>query len=133
MRCPACDAFIPAKAKECPECGEKIKRKKKDDSGRFRDKVIPAKNPLSLIGYYVGVASLIPYLALLLGPIAILLGGFGMIYGLNNRKARGMGHGIAAIACAVIGLLGTVVMMILVRKGILEDPMDRLRRLFGGK
>jgi hypothetical protein len=135
MRCPACDAFIPAKAKECPECGEKIKRKKKDGdddeggsgSGKIR-KAIPTKNPLALIGYYIGVASLIPYLALLLGPIAILLGGFGIIYGLNNKKAKGTGHGIAAIVCAVIGLIGTIIFMVLISKGILDSPLDRFKK-----
>lgn len=122
MRCPACDEKIPNDSKECPECGERIRRKKMG-----ADKFIPTKNLPALIGYYVGVAALIPYIALALGPVAILLGVVGIVYGVKNPKATAIGHCITAIVLSILGLIGTVVMIYCVREGYLESPMKLLK------
>src|SRR5687768_16705809 len=39
--------------------------------------IIPYKNPAALTAYYVGIFALFPCLALLLGPIAVVLGVIG--------------------------------------------------------
>lgn len=46
--------------------------------------VIPYKNGPALAAYYTGIASLIPVLGMLLGPIALVLG----IMGLRKRKRQ---------------------------------------------
>lgn len=70
------------------------------------DQIIPARNPQALIGYYLGVFSLIPCFALLLGPAALILG----ILALKARKAKpnlpGQAHAITAI---VLGGLTSLV------------------------
>src|SRR6516162_6710991 len=54
--------------------------------------VVPYKNPPALIGYYFAVFSVIPCLALILGPIAFILGIFGLRYRSRNPTARGSVH-----------------------------------------
>lgn len=61
--------------------------------------VIPYTNPSALIGYYLAVFSLIPCLALILGPMAFILGIFGLRHVARNPAARGTMH-------AWIGVLG---------------------------
>ena len=131
MRCPTCEADVPEKATECPECGERIKRHRGgDDEDGIVKKMIPYKNLSALIGYYLGVVALIPYVALLVGPLAIVLGIVGLIYGSKYPKAKAPGHSITAIVLSLVGLVGTVVMIYLVKNDYLESPLKLLK---GGK
>jgi predicted nucleic acid-binding Zn ribbon protein len=111
MRCPECDEKIPNDSKECPECGERIKKSRKSE-----------KNWLALLGYYLGVVALIPYVALVIGPVAVLLGIGGIVYGVQNPRAKSMGHCITALVLSTLGLIGTVVIMYLVSKDYLDSP-----------
>lgn len=117
MRCPECDEKIPNDSKECPECGERIKKKRK-----------PEKNWLALIGYYLGVVALIPYIAFAIGPIAMLLGIGGIVYGIQNPKAKSIGHCITAIVLSILGCIGTGVMIYLVKEKYLDDPMKLFKK-----
>jgi hypothetical protein len=130
MRCPECNAKVAEDEKECPECGEPLKRKK-GKSGKLgksaAQKLIPTQNLPALIGYYLGVGALIPYIAFLLGPLAIVLGVGGIVYGINNPRAKAIGHCITAIVLPLIGIAGTIVIILLVKNGILQNPIDRLR------
>jgi predicted nucleic acid-binding Zn ribbon protein len=117
MRCPECEEKIPNDSKECPECGERIKKKRKSE-----------KNWLALLGYYLGVVALIPYVAFLFGPVAILLGIGGIVYGVQNPRAKSVGHCITAFVLSFIGLIGTGVMIYLVSNGYLESPMKLLKK-----
>jgi hypothetical protein len=54
--------------------------------------VVPYTNPSALIGYYFAVFSVIPCLALILGPVAFILGVFGLRYRSRNPTARGSVH-----------------------------------------
>ena len=67
--------------------------------------IIPTGNPSALIGYYLGVASLIPLVGILTGLPAIILGGVGISKAKANSSAGGMGHAITAIVLGLIGLL----------------------------
>lgn len=60
--------------------------------------MIPYKNQPALIGYYMAVASLIPGVGLLAGPIAVGLG----IAGLRKRLKHPEVHGIAHAWVAII-------------------------------
>mgnify|MGYP001403225031 FL=1 len=67
--------------------------------------IIPTGNPSALIGYYLGVASLIPLVGILTGLPAIILGGVGSSKAKANSSAGGMGHAITAIVLGLIGVL----------------------------
>ena len=67
--------------------------------------LIPTGNPPALIGYYLGVASLIPLVGILTGLPAIILGGVGISKAQANSSAGGMGHAITAIVLGLIGVL----------------------------
>ena len=67
--------------------------------------IIPTGNPSALIGYYLGVASLIPLVGILTGLPAIILGGVGISKAKANSSAGGMGHAITAIVLGLIGVL----------------------------
>lgn len=59
--------------------------------------IIPYKNPPALIGYYLAVFSLIPFLGLLLGVPAFICGIVGLRKRIKNPKVRGMAHALIAI------------------------------------
>jgi hypothetical protein len=63
--------------------------------------MIPTKNPLALIAYYVGVFSILP-IGLVTAPIALVLGLLGLMYSLKHPTARGMGHAITGVICGLI-------------------------------
>jgi hypothetical protein len=69
------------------------------------DHIIPAKNPPALIGYYLGVFSLIPCLGNLLGPAALVLGIIGLRARARNPNLPGKGHALTAI---ILGALTTL-------------------------
>src|SRR5687768_17357038 len=63
--------------------------------------IIPYKNVPALIGYYVGVFSLIPCLGLALAPVAVILGIIGLVVA-RKPGAKGTAHAVVAI---ILGLL----------------------------
>ncbi len=65
--------------------------------------VIPTGNPAALIGYYLGIASIIPFLGCLASVPAIICGIVGLIKSSKEPAAGGKGHAITAI---VLGLIG---------------------------
>jgi hypothetical protein len=86
----------------------RVRRRDRDDDDEDDDDtpaLIPYKNPKALIAYYTGVFSLIPFLGLLLGPVALVFGILGKRYANANPRAKGGGHAIAGI---VLGALTTI-------------------------
>jgi hypothetical protein len=83
--------------------------------------LIPTGNPMALVGYYLGVGSLIPCLGAVLSLPAIICGIIGAVKANANPQVGGMGHAITAI---VLGLFGQLVWgalyMILVAAGVLR-------------
>jgi hypothetical protein len=59
--------------------------------------MIPYKNPPALIGYYMAVASLIPFLGAAFGLAAVILGIIGLRKRMRNPAVRGMAHALIAI------------------------------------
>jgi hypothetical protein len=59
--------------------------------------IIPYKNMPALIGYYVAVFALIPGAAIVLGPIAFILGAQGLRLAARQPEARGRAHAWIAI------------------------------------
>ncbi|MCA9383484.1 hypothetical protein KC909_03900 [Candidatus Dojkabacteria bacterium] len=59
--------------------------------------VIPYKNKMALIGYYLAVFSLIPFIGIPLAPSAIILGFLGYQANQNNPDNKGKGHALFAM------------------------------------
>jgi hypothetical protein len=92
-------------------------RRRRDD---YEDDVvgtlIPYKNGKALAAYYVGVFSLIPCLALILGPTAFVLGILGLRYAAAHPQARGTGHSWAGIilgALTTLANLGVIALIVI--------------------
>ncbi|HZW06075.1 MAG TPA: hypothetical protein VFF65_03040 [Phycisphaerales bacterium] len=68
--------------------------------------VIPYRNAASLVGYYLGVFSLIPFIGIILAVPAIILGIVGMIKARTKPSAHGMVHGGVALALGVLSIVG---------------------------
>jgi hypothetical protein len=67
--------------------------------------LIPTRNSAALIGYYLGVFSLIPFLGLPLGLIAIVLGIVGFRAARRKPKIKGTAHAIVAIVLGSLSIL----------------------------
>lgn len=67
--------------------------------------LIPTDNPVALIGYYLGVASLIPVLGIATALPAIICGIIGIVKARSEPQAGGMGHAITAVVLGVGGPL----------------------------
>jgi hypothetical protein len=65
--------------------------------------LIPRDNPTALVGYYLGVGSLIPGLGLVLSLPALICGIIGVVKALSNPEVGGMGHAITAIVLSIVG------------------------------
>jgi len=65
--------------------------------------VIPTGNPAALIGYYLGIASIIPCLGFVTALPAIICGIIGIIKANSNPAGGGMGHAITAVVLGFIG------------------------------
>ncbi len=76
--------------------------------------IIPYRNPPALIGYYLGVFSLIPFVGVLLGVPAIILGIVGLVKRRRDPKSRGAAHAVVAITLGVLGIVITIGLVALI-------------------
>jgi Tol biopolymer transport system component len=76
--------------------------------------LIPTGNPKALAAYYLGVFSLIPGLALILGPLALIFGILGKRYANANPKAKGWGHALAGIVLGSLTTFAHVVLIVII-------------------
>ena len=75
--------------------------------------VIPYKNKCALIGYYMGIASLIPCIGPFFGIAAAILGIIGLINKSKNPAIRGSVHAIVAIVLGLGSILVHLLLFIL--------------------
>jgi len=68
--------------------------------------LIPVKNSSALIGYYLGVFALIPFLGIPLGIAAVILGVKGLNFAKLNPDAKGIGHAWTAILLGGLSAVG---------------------------
>ncbi len=78
--------------------------------------LIPYKNPAALVGYYLSICSCIPFVGLVLGPIAIVLGIRGLIQVSRHPQRKGTVHAWIAILAGLIGTAIGVLTLIVVLK-----------------
>lgn len=112
----------------CPECGVRLPadlraalqheaESKVDESGEELlpkrtgfTRFVPPRNGRALIGYYFAIASLIPILGVVLGPIAVFNGVEGIRHARRFPEHGGGAHGIVAVTLGsvttVANLLG---------------------------
>ena len=78
--------------------------------------MIPYRNSCALIGYYVGIFSLVPAVGVILAPIAIVFGIIGLRNGIKHPENRGKIHAIVAIVLGLLGCYNYVAIVLLVMK-----------------
>src|SRR4051794_34753531 len=110
MQCPSCGAENPAEAKRCAACGERTNRKP-----RRRDPIDDADSPFggrpgerpptALRAYRYGVYALIPFVGLVLGPVAIVLALLAWREGRRDPAARSSGYVVIALLLGSVALL----------------------------
>jgi hypothetical protein len=81
------------------------RRYDEDDDYEENDVVatlIPYKNGLALAAYYCGVFGFVPPLGLVLGPVSLVLGIFGLRYSWRIPLAKGGIHAITGIILGIV-------------------------------
>lgn len=61
--------------------------------------MIPLKNPMALSSYYIGLFSLLPFIGLLMGISAVVLGILGLKAARANPAIKGVTHAWVGIIC----------------------------------
>jgi hypothetical protein len=101
--------------------GRSVRRPDRDDDDDYDDgltTLIPTDNPKALAAYYLGVFSLVPFLGMILGPLAIIFGVKGRRYQQANPRAHGTGHAIAGIVLGSLTTFGHVAGILIIVIGI---------------
>ncbi|HAN96381.1 MAG TPA: hypothetical protein DCQ98_02620 [Planctomycetaceae bacterium] len=75
------------------------------EGGGAGAKLIPYRNPKALIGYYLSIASLLPIIGLLTGPIAAILGILGYSAYRRDPSIHGQVHAIIALVLGTLCFL----------------------------
>jgi hypothetical protein len=102
MRCAACQTENPDNAPACSKCGAKLATRNARRAGRGRDDTkfgsrALDKKGLGWLAYRCGVIGLIPFVGLVLGPMALVLG---LIAWLRDRRGPhllGLGPALAGM------------------------------------
>jgi len=101
------DPYVPPRAAGQPQ-GEPGQQQGDGTGG-----VIPYKNPSALIGYYLGVFSIIPCFGLFLAVPAVILGIAGLRHYGRNPMVKGQVHAwIAIIAGSLFGLVWGILIVL---------------------
>jgi uncharacterized protein YqgC (DUF456 family) len=79
--------------------------------------IIPKQNPTSIVGYYLGVFSLIPGFGLIITIPAFICDIIAMQKAMANPKVAGMGHAITAI---VLGVVQSIILIALLFLSLLK-------------
>ena len=126
MRCPGCGADNPAEARRCASCGEKLARRPRreeipDESDSPFGKRSGARHPTALTAYRYGVFSLIPFVGLVLGPVAVVLALAAWRQAGRDPSVRRSGHIRAALILGTATLLANGIGLALMVLGLTSD------------
>lgn len=121
MLCPACNASNPPQLKVCEKCGSKLPRRSRrqnpeDGEGGedgeelasmspFAISPFKTKNPKAVLAYFCGVFGLIPFVGLVLGFPAVILGILGLAQAKADPKVRGINQAMAGIILGMAEIL----------------------------
>jgi len=115
VSCGRCGAQNDERSAGCVACGAPlhgVAAPQEDSDDVFR-KLIPYKNVPALVGYYLAVFALIPFLGIVLGLSAFVLGIIGLCRVRANPEARGKAHALVAIILGGICGFGYLILLIL--------------------
>ena len=71
--------------------------------------ILPRRNPFALFAYYLGVFALVPVVGLALGPLAVVLGVFGVRAARRKPDVKGGGHAWAGVVMGAVGIIVSAV------------------------
>jgi hypothetical protein len=118
MHCPACNADNASDARRCVACQARIPRRsrRRNDLGDLPfDPDSDPRLARALRGWRLSVFALIPFVGLVLGPTAFLLGLLSYRRGEADLAASGNGHALAAmIMGGLTGLTNWVGVLLMV-------------------
>ena len=103
MRCSKCSAQNDDINDSCVNCGEPLAYARPQGGDVF-SRIVPYKNSRALIAYYLGVFSLIPFVGILLGIAAFVLGLLGLRFAKEHPDSGGKVH--AWVGILLGGLFG---------------------------
>ena len=107
--CPECGVRLPADLFAASQREAEVDRTELDEEPLPKrtgfTRFVPPRNGRALIGYYFAIASLIPILGVVLGPIAVFNGVEGIRHARQFPEHGGGAHGIVAVT---LGSLTTV-------------------------
>lgn len=101
MNCPRCQHALAPNAQACSNCGNPLRPygAPAAPQGDSTGGIIPYKNAPALIGYYLGIFSLLPFIGIPLGIIAFILGILGLKKSKTNPHVKGKVHAYVALIC----------------------------------
>lgn len=109
MYCSKCGAPNDDNNYKCLACGEVLHPESRGpvyvNEGAGLERLIPARNPPALWGYYLGVFSLIPCLGLGLGPAAVVCGWIGLKKAKELPNRIGRTHAWVALVAGGLAAL----------------------------
>ncbi len=123
-RCPECGVRLPADLLAAPQGDAKADLTELDDEPLPKrtgfTRFVPPHNGRALTGYYLAIASLIPVLGIVLGPIAVFNGVEGLIHVRQFPTHGGRAHGIVAVVLGSFTCLANIVSMCLLPMAIFQ-------------
>ena len=122
--CRKCGEKNDGNAYKCTACGFLLHEKSAPQYVVSEDStmggLIPYKNAKALWAYYLGIFSLIPFLGILPGIAALVLGVQGLKYAEENSQAKGKGHAWVGVVLGGISVVGMILFVLLVMVGTLS-------------
>lgn len=117
MFCPECGKGNGENNYKCTSCGRVLHPAQVAPAGQFADatiaSIIPYKNPPALVSYYLGVFSLVPFVGIVLGIAAVILGLIGLRAARANPASGGKVHAWIGIVLGGLCALGYITLTIL--------------------
>jgi hypothetical protein len=109
MRCPKCQAEFDDNAEKCPVCAKapskNTRRRTQQSADPHQIKEEELGNPTARRAYYCALYGLIPFLGLLLGPLALV---FGWSAWRQEKAKAGRGRTWPAFAILLFGVAITL-------------------------
>jgi hypothetical protein len=118
------DEFLDAQRAAPVRPNEGTSRSSDEEEGDATLGLIPYKNAPALLGYYVGIFSLIPCIGLVLGPMGLILGIMGLRHRSLHPKSRGTLHALVGI---VLGSLTLIVHLAVITVLVLAASQSSIR------
>ena len=112
MHCASCGSLNDHQSQFCFKCGKPLKPVTPPTGKNVPETeveyVIPFKNMYGLVSYYIGIFSFIPFIGIIFGISAIILGVIGLMKAYKDPRIRGKIHSVVGILCGILFGLGQI-------------------------